>query len=191
MNPYIEKVDAALRSTIGILDVKWLGSEDKKKVLKLEELVRKEGSSLGTAAYYNEGAVEVLSREYVCVVLNNNEFRHASEPSLFWVAGDIVIGEEITDPERLKALKKKSNIKILKKNFVLHFDRIKKTRGQPPVFVVRGLSFPELDGVTGIRETLSASPVGSADIYFKEHFGWDTNAPELGTILIGFNPDSS
>lgn len=189
MNPSVEKVDTVLRSTRGILDVKWLDSEVKKRVLELEELVRKEGLSLGTGAYYNEGVVEVLSREYVCVVLNNNEFRHASEPSLFWVAEDIVIGEEVTDPERLKALKKNGNIKVLKKDFVLHFDRMKKARGRPPVFVVRGLPFPELEGIAEIREIISASPVGSADIYFKGCFGWDTNAPELGTILIGFNPD--
>ena len=191
MNPSVKKADTTLRSTIGILDVRWLDSEAKKRVLELEDLVRKEGTSFGIAAYYNEGVVEVLSREYVCVVLNNNKFRHASEPSLFWVAGDIVIGEEVTDPQRLKALKKKGSVKILKKNFVLHFDRMKKARGQPPLFVVRGLSFPELEGIAEIHDILSASPVGSADIYFKEQFGWDTSATELGTILTGFNPDTS
>jgi len=191
MNPSIENIDTVLRATKGILDVKWLDSDAKKRVLELEELIREKGSSSGIGAYYNEGVVEVLSREYVCVVLNNNEFRHASEPSLFWVAGDIVIGEEVTDPQRLEALKEKGSVKVLKKDFVLHFDRMKKARGQPPVFVVRGLSFPEIEGIPEIHEILSASPVGSADIYFKELFGWDIDTPELGTIIIGFNPDSS
>lgn len=189
MNPSVKKAEASLCTTRGILDVKWLGPESKTKALELEEQIRKEGLPSGTGVYYNEGVVDVLSREYVCVVLNNNEFRHASEPSLFWVAGDMVIGEEITDPKRLQVLKKQGNIKALKKNFVIHFDRIKKARGRPPVFVIRGLPFPELEGIAEIREIISASPVGSADIYFKECFGWDTNAPQLGTILIGFNPD--
>lgn len=188
INPSFEKVEVILRSTKGILDVKWIDQETKKRALEFEEKVRQRALS-GTGGYYNEGAVQVLSRTHVCVVLNNTEFRHATEPSLFWVAGDIVIGEEVTDPERLKALKKKGNIKVLKKDFVLHFDRMKKARGRPPVFVIRGIPFPELEGINGIRDVLSASPVGSADIYFKERFGWDTNAPELGTILIGFNPD--
>jgi len=188
INPSFEKVEAILRSTKGILDVKWLYQEAKKRALEFEEKVRQRVLP-GTGGYYNEGAVKVLSRTHVCVVLNNTEFRHATEPSLFWVAGDIVIGEEVTDPERLKALKKKGNIKVLKKDFILHFDRMKKARGHPPVFVIRGIPFPELEGITGIRDVFSASPVGSADIYFKERFGWDTNAPELGTILIGFNPD--
>lgn len=188
INPSFEKVEAILRSTKGILDVKWLDQEAKKRALEFEEKVRQRALS-GTGGYYNEGAVQVLSRTHVCVVLNNTEFRHATEPSLFWVAGDIVIGEEVTDPERLKVLKEKGNIKVLKKDFVLHFDRMKKTRGRPPVFVVRGLPFPELEGIAEIREIISASPVGSADVYFKKRYGWDTNALELGTILIGFNPD--
>jgi hypothetical protein len=188
MTPSVEKVEAVLRSVKGVLDVKWLDLEAKDRALALEEDVRQKGLSGGTGTYYNEGVVEVLSRKYVCVVLNNNEFRHANEPSLFWVAGDIVIGEEVTDPERLKALKKKGDIKVLKKDFVLHFDRMKQVRGQPPVFVIRGLPFPELESITGIGEILSASPIGSADMYFKKRFGWDTKARELGTILIGFNP---
>lgn len=187
MNPFVEKVEATLRSTKGILEVKWLDAEAKKKALEFEENVRKEGLPGGTGTYYNEGVVDVLARKYVCVVLNNTEFRHASEPSLFWVAGDMVIGEEITDPERLQVLKKKGNIKVLKKDFVLHFDRMKQARGRPPVFVVRGISFPELEGITGIGEILSASPIGSADVYFKKRYGWDTKAQDLGTILIGFN----
>lgn len=188
INPSFEKVEAILRSTKGILDVKWFDQEAKKRALEFEEKVR-QGVLSGIGGYFNEGVVQVLSRTHVCVVLNNNEFRHATEPSLFWVVGDIVIGEEVTDPERLKALKKNDNIKVLKKDFVLHFDRMKKARGRPPVFVIRGIPFLEIEGITGIRDVLSASPVGSADVYFKKRYGWDTNAPELGTILIGFNPD--
>ncbi len=121
-------------------------------------------------------------------MLNNNEFRHATEPSLFWVAGDIVIGEEVTDDTRLRHLKEKNTVKILRKKFVLHFDRMKEARGHPPVFIVRGLPFPEVEGIHGIQDVFSASPVGSVDIYLKERFGWDTKARDLGTILIGFNP---
>lgn len=184
-NPVI-KVEPILRNTKGILDVKWLDEEARAKVLEIENKINKEGLSR-SGGYYNEGVIDVLARRFVGALLNNNEFRHATEPSLFWVAGDIVIGEEVMDPGRLQALIKQDNIKILKKNFVLYFDRMKETRGQVPIFVIRGLSFPEIEDITGIRDVISASPTGSVDIYLKEQFGWDTKARDLGTILIGFN----
>lgn len=187
MNILLDEIGTALRATKGILDVKWLDQETRKRALELEEKAHKEMLSGGTGNYYNQGAVDVLSRKYICVVLNNNEFRHATEPSLLWVAGDIVIGEEVTDDRRLQKLKKKNTVKILRKNFVMHLDRMKEARGIPPVFVVRGLPFYEIEDIRGIHDVLSASPIGSADVYFKKQYGWDINDRNLGTILIGFN----
>jgi hypothetical protein len=181
-----EKVEPILRSTKGILDVKWLDEEVRTKVVEIENKVHKEGLSK-SGGYHNEGVIEVLSRKYVCVVLNNNAFRHATAPSLFWVAGDTVIGEEVTDAKRLQSLIEKGTVKVLRKKFVLHLDRMKATRGQMPVFVVRGLPFPEIEDIGGIYDVLSASPIGSADVYLKKRYGWDTKARDLGTILIGFN----
>jgi len=186
MNKHLEQIEAVLSSTKGILDVKWLDQEALAKVLEIENSVYKNRIS-GLGGYYNEGIRDVLSRKYVCAVLNNNEFRHATEPSLFWVAGNVVIGEEITDAKRLKRLMKKSTVKILRKKFVLHLDRMKEARGHPPVFIVRGLPFHEIEGIRGVHDVLSASPIGSADVYFKKRYGWDINARDLGTILIGFN----
>lgn len=186
MNKHLEQIEAVLKSTKGILDLKWLDCEVRAKVSEIENNAYEHGLS-GFGGYCNEGIKDVLSRKHICVVLNNNEFRHATEPSLFWVAGDIVIGEEVTDETRLQSLKEKNAVKILRKKFVLHLDRMKSARGQIPVFVIRGLSFSEIEDITGIKDVLSASPVGSVDIYLKERFGWDTKARDLGTILIGYN----
>jgi len=186
MNKHLEQIEAVLKSTKGILDLRWLDREVRAKVSEIENNVYKKGIS-GFGGYYNEGVKDVLSRNHICVVLNNNEFRHAIKPSLFWVAGDIVIGEEVTDETRLQSLKEKNTVKILRKNFVLHLDRMKDARGHPPVFIVRGLPFYEIEGITGIRDVLSGSPGGEVDDYLKERFGWDTKARDLGTILIGFN----
>ncbi len=186
MNIHFEQIEAVLRSVKGILDVKWLDQEARTKVSEIENGLNKNGLP-GLGGYCNEGVKDVLSRKQICIVLNNNEFRHAAEPSLFWVAGDIVIGEEVTDDTRLQSLKEKNTVKILGKKFVLHFDRMKKARGRPPVFIVRGLPFHEIEDISGIHDVLSASPAGSSDVYFKKRYGWDINAKELGTILIGFN----
>jgi len=187
MSQPAEKIEAVLRSTKGILDVKWLDKHVRERAFELEEKFRKEGHS-GTGGYYNAGVIKVLSRKFVCVVLNNNQFRHGTAPSLFWIPGGVVIGEEVTDAGRLREFIGTENIKVLRKNFVLYFDRIKKVRGQAPVFVIRGLPFPEIEDLNEIGDILSASPMSLLDLYFKERFGWNTKARDLGTILIGFNP---
>jgi len=179
-------VEKALRDTKGILDVGWIDENDRQTLRQFEEELQERGLG-GLGKYFNEGVLTVLDREMVCVVLNNNDFRHATEPCLSWVMDGVVIGEEVCDQERLESLKRSEGVKVIGKNFVVFFDRIKKTAGQRPVFVFRALRFPEIEGIPCVEEVLSASPFGSGDLYLKERFGWEAGKPELGTILIGFN----
>ena len=186
MEAFIEKVEGALRNTRGILDVGWVGEEDVKTVDHYEKELQERGLG-GLGRYCNEGISYVLSRRFICAVLNNNEFRHADKPCLSWMMGDVVIGEEITDKDHLEFLKTSGKTKVIGKNFVIYYDRIQAASGQPPVFICRALAFPEIEGIPGVRDVLSASPMGLADLYLKNKFGWDTKDSVLGTILIGFN----
>jgi hypothetical protein len=186
MNGWETEVEAALRATRGIISVGWLVPADRQEIRKMEEVVEKEGLALA-GTYRNVGILDVLERRHVCAVLNNNDFRHATEPALAWICGDVVIGEEIVDDDRLEALCQSGNVKVLGKNFVLYFDRIRQTRGQKPNFVVKGLAFPEIEHLSFVADVLSASPIGSADLYLKKRFGWPEEDLTLGTILIGFN----
>jgi hypothetical protein len=186
MNAFIRNVEVALRATKGILDVGWIGESDVIAIVKFEKELQRKGLG-GLGEYCNQGVSDVLSRRFICVVLNNNEFRHADKPCLAWTMGDVVIGEEIIDKEHLNLLKTGGKIKVIGKNFVVYFDRIKTVAGQKPVFVCRSLAFPEIEGIPGVRDVLSASPIGSADLYLKNKFEWSTEDPILGTILIGFN----
>jgi hypothetical protein len=179
-------VEKTLRDTKGIMGVGWIDDRDRQKIRQFEEELQKRGLG-GLGKYCNEGVLKVLGRQMVCVVLNNNDFRHATEPCLSWEAGDVVIGEEVSDPERLKSLQRSERVKVIGKNFVVFLDRIKKTAGQQPTFVFRALAFPEIEGIPRIKDVISASPLGAADLYLKERFGWECGKPELGTILIGFN----
>ena len=179
-------VEQALRDTQGILDVGWIESKDRQMIQQFEEEMQQRGLG-GLGNYCNEGVLKVLDRQQVCAVLNNTEFRHATEPCLSWVVGDVVIGEEVSDPERLESLKKRPGVKVIGKSFVVFFDKIKETRGQQPTFVFRPLAFPEIEGIPRVQDVLSASPHGSADLYLKNKFGWDAGILALGTILIGFN----
>jgi hypothetical protein len=184
----IEAVEAALADTPGILDTKWLGETERQGVQKLEEALEKEGRGLAGACR-NQGVMEVLGRRQVCAVLNNNEFRHASEPALAWVAGDLIIGEEVCDRKKIEALLESGKVKLMGTNFVIYFDRLREARGHQPSFVVRGLAFPEIEGVPGVRGVISASPAKAADLFLKERYNWNAAVSDRGTILIGFDTD--
>jgi len=186
INECVRSVEVALHNTRGILDLGWISGEDVKAVSQLETDLQNKGLG-GLGKYYNEGLFEVISRQFICAVLNNNAFRHADKPCLSWMMGNVVIGEEITDKDHLESLKESKKTKVIGKNFVVYYDRIKTASGQPPVFICRALPFPEIESIRGVREVLSASPVGLVDLYLKNKFGWDTTDSVLGTILIGFN----
>jgi hypothetical protein len=184
----IEAVEAALADTPGILDTKWLGETERQGVQELEEALEKEGRGLAGACR-NQGIMEVLGRRQVCAVLNNNEFRHASEPALAWVVGDLIIGEELCDRKKIEALLESGKVKLMGTNFVIYFDRLREARGHQPSFVVRGLAFPEIEGVPGVRGVISASPAKAADLFLKKRYGWSAAVSDRGTILIGFDTD--
>jgi hypothetical protein len=184
----IEAVEAALADTPGILDARWLGATERQGVQELEEALEKEGHGLAGACR-NQGVMEVLGRRQVCAVLNNNEFRHASEPALAWVVGDLIIGEELCDRKKIEALLENGKVKLMGTNFVIYFDRLREARGRQPSFVVRGLAFPEIEGVPGVRRVISASPAKPADLFLKERYGWSSAVSHQGTILIGFDTD--
>src|SRR5271169_6831931 len=111
MEAFIEKVEGALRNTRGILDVGWVGEEDVKTVDHYEKELQERGLG-GLGSYCNEGISYVLSRRFICAVLNNNEFRHADKPCLSWMMGNVVIGEEITDKDHLEFLKTSGKTKV-------------------------------------------------------------------------------
>jgi hypothetical protein len=186
MNNRETEVKKALQATKGIIEVCWLSDGDRQEVRKREEVLEKEGLALA-GTYRNIGIIDVLQRQHVCAVLNNNDFRHATEPALAWICGDVVIGEEVVDDRRLEELCQCRDVKVLGKNFVLYFDRIRQTRGQKPNFVVKGLAFPEIEHLPFVTDVISASPIGSADLYLKKRFAWQSDDSTLGTILIGFN----
>ena len=183
-----KKLESVIKKIPGIQDVAWLSDEERQKIAELEGLQEKKGvSTKGAGAYQNPGMSQVLSRQEVCIILNDNNFRHALTPSLWWMMGDVIIGEEITDPEKLAEIQKTQKVKMMGEKFVVYFDRMKTAPREEPRWVIQGLDFPEIEHFPGIKDVISAAPVGSVDVYLKEKFGWNLNDSTLGTIAIGLN----
>ena len=171
-----DTVERILRKIIGIVDMAWLTREDRQQAQKME----------GDAGL-NRGMLEVLARQHVCVALSGAGFRHESAPCVQWVAGGIVIGEEVTDPKRRTELLASPAVGRLGENFLLYYDRMKSVRGKEPAFVYRPLPFAEVAACREVRDVVSASPGSVVDLYLKRRFAWSRQDSRLGTILVGFN----
>ena len=142
---------------------------------------------MGISKCSNEGLKDVFQRDIVIAVANNNEFRHADVPTVCWVADGVIIGEEVPSKCNIEELKKNPNIVFIGSSFVIYKDALKFARGKDAIFIFPGLKFPELEVIPEIKDIISASPCGLADIYIKEKAGWSLTDHTLGTILIGFN----
>jgi len=172
----IDNVDACLRQTRGIRGVGWLATEERNCVRRLEAL------GMGV----NTGLLEVLDCRHVCAVLSDTDFRHDSSSCVRWVAEGIVIGEEVPDRSRREVLLRSPSVGCLGDRFLLYYDRMKASRGKPPVFVYGSLPFAELAVCENVRQVVSCSPGADADLYVKRCFAWPQDDVVLGTILIGF-----
>ena len=61
---------------------------------------------MGIIKCSNNGVMEVSQRDMVIAVANNNDFRHASEPTIYLKAGDVIIGKEVPTKCDIEKLKK-------------------------------------------------------------------------------------
>ncbi|MEM3437724.1 MAG: hypothetical protein QXP55_04230 [Nitrososphaerales archaeon] len=178
-----EKVESVLKSIKGAIDVKKLSNDQRAKILELEEAFEKE-TLMRSRRFYNEGIREVLNRQIVMVLLHNKDFRHPPEPFVKWRLGGVDIGEEVWDAGVLEELKRRKDTLLLGNTFVIYRDRLKGSPLVDFVILFPTLSFPELEGVGGIKDIVSASPSAPTDIYIKNVMGWDS---KLGIIFIGFD----
>lgn len=178
-----EKVESVLKSIKGAIDIKRLSSENRAKILELEKAFEEE-TLMQSRRFYNEGIREVLDRQVVMVLAHNKDFRHPPEPFVKWRLGGVDIGEEVWDAEVLEELKRRKDVLLIGNTFVIYRNRLKDSPLVDFVILFPTLSFPELEGLDGIKDIVSASPSAPTDIYIKSIMGWDS---KLGIILIGFD----
>ncbi|MGQ9718316.1 MAG: hypothetical protein ACUVWK_00440 [Nitrososphaerales archaeon] len=182
----LEKVERVLRGIKGTLDVKRLSSEHRDKILDLERTF--EEASNESRCYYNEGIREVLEKREVMVLIHSLEFRHPPTPFVKWRLGGVEVGEEVWDAKSIEELKENKNVLFIGKTFIIRRDRLKNSPLKNFEVLFPPLPFPELEGLDGIRDAVSASPSCLTDIYIKHVMELDD---KLGIIFIGFDLSDS
>ncbi len=178
-----EKVEKALKSIKGVLEIRQLPPENRTKILELEETFEKEASN-PSKQYFNEGIREVLERQEIIVLAHTPEFRHPPAPFVKWRLGGVYVGEEVWDDKCIEELRENKNVLFIGRTFVIHRDRLKNSPLSNFEVLFPSLPFPELGGLGEIEDVVSASPSCPTDIYIKHIMGWDDR---IGLIMIGYD----
>lgn len=177
-----KKIRLALEGVKGVLGIKVLSQEEREKILELEQEAEKK-VLFGMGKGFNAGLREILKRDFVVVIITDNEFEWPPEPAIQIVCDDEVIGEEIKSPEKAEDYKKQGH--IVAGNLVIFKDKAKSIMSRKNFTVVfPPMSFKQLEGVDEFTDVISASPCPPSHLFLIEWMSVN-NAP--GTILVGFN----
>lgn len=171
----------------GLREASVLPLEHRPKIIE-SELVHNRKHSL---SFHNEGMQEVLKRQVVVAVMHTPQLRPPPKPTVVLITqNNEVVGEEVHDPEKLKSLQAQRETMLLGRNFVIYTTRLRRVLGKRAKFVMPPLPFPEVQGVGGIKNVVSASPSPETDTLLRHLMGWRTTDPAVGTLLIGYNTDT-
>ena len=182
----VQSVIERLKVTPGIVSCWVLPDEDRVPLLRLESNSN-HYLALPGIEIVNEGVRDVLQRRHVLMVSHSPDLRHPPGPIIVILDGENVVAEEVWDDTRIETLSKDKNSLLLGKNLVFNREALLKARGKNLKLVYKGLPFPELEGVPGIRDVVSVTITVPVHLEFSKKAGWKPDDPTLGTVLVGFN----
>lgn len=176
-----------LKQTPGIVHCKLLNSQERALAMQLERNATLQDQLLGMRIT-NEGITDVLSRIHVVLIAHSKSLRHPPGPIVVIRDDGNIVGEEVWQADQLERLTTDTNAILLGKSMVLYRDALAKARGKRLTLTYRALPFPELDELDSISSVVSVTIGTFTHIQLTQKMGWDFNNPDLGTVLVGFNP---
>jgi hypothetical protein len=192
---YTERVCSIVKECKGVCSIlQELDEEQRKKVLALEIVEESKLVQFG-AGIENQGVKEVLTRDVVLLITNDETFEYR-DPTILLKANDEIVGEEISDPAKLNEMKGKPGYFFTGKSsrpFVIYTYKLRARKGVPVKFVTLPFSLPheglkkEIENSNGISDLICGWPSRSTDLYLKQTFNLNTEDIRLGTLLVGFN----
>jgi len=171
-----------LRSLDGVQEVIPMNREILDRLSKIEKRIN---TSIGVDLK-NEGLNECLKREHVICIIKDKRFRPPPEPTLLLVGdNELIVGQEIL-PGQEEAYRDRDDVMFLSKEFVFFKDKKPKEK---EYFLLPPVSFPELDGMDGVKNVVSCSPCTPGDLTLKNCHNLEDD-PQVASILVGFNLES-
>jgi hypothetical protein len=181
---------SALEKVKGIVKALPFASEDRRKIMEIEEDAEKR-SLMGLGKVTNVGVREVLRCDSIYVALNNMNFDWGCHATLVLKKGDEVVGAEVRDEELIARLSKQKNVWFMHKNFVVYKDKM-----SFPQDIMQKICYFEIpclpaewylleDDSFQCNSIIYANPCTTSDIYLKEQYFDGTDEKGCGTILVG------
>lgn len=185
----MDTVESALKklmSTPGVVAC-WVLPDEERDSLRRLEMETNLRLGIPGMEIVNEGIRDILDRQHIILISHSPALRHPPGPIIVICDEERVVGEEIWEPGRLEKLSRDPAAILLGKSLVLYRDALMRARGKPLKLTYKALRFPELEGLAGVKDVVSATITSPVHLRFAEKAGWDPNNPKLGTVLIGFN----
>ena len=181
---------SALEKVKGIVKALPFASEDRRKIMEIEEDAEKT-SLMGLGKVTNVGVREVLKCDQIYVALNNMDFDWGCHATLVLKKGDEVVGAEVRDQEIIEKLSKQKNVWFMHKNFVVYKDKM-----SFPQDIMQKICYFEIpclpaewclmeDDSFQCNSIIYANPSTPSDTFLKEQYFNGLDEKGSGTILVG------
>lgn len=185
----LQNVLGKIRECRGVLAVKALSELEKKRISEVESQVENK-IVYGMCKSLNQGVRESLQRDFVvAMVIQTSEFQYPHHPYMNIMCGDQVIGELVSDKEKIDELKQDPSNVFLWDNFVVDTRRLprdpEKRRQLRLVYLPREPL--QLTGLEDIENAVFGTPSTEGDKLIKGMLDFKSNDSVTGTCLVGFD----
>jgi len=181
---------AILNKVKGIVDVALFASQDRRKIIEIEQDAEKR-SLMGLGKVFNAGVRDVLNCDLIYAALNNMDFDWGGCATLVLKKGDEVVGEEVRDEKIIAKLANRKNVWFMHKNFVVYKDKV-----SFPQDIMQKICYFEIpcipaewcpteDNIFQCHSIIYASPCTPSDTFLKERYFNEADEKGSGTIIVG------
>ncbi len=168
----------------GIEVLEYLDQDFRQEIERREREAEGNGAVGGLMAFVNSGVWDVLTRQEVFVIVAQPqmEILHPQEHLVHIVdQRGQVIGEYLPEGKR-DDVELRENAYLLSEDFVLYGDV--DIVGEP-YFLIPPMTFPPLEGMSGIKRLVSASISTASDDYIRGRLGYGDT--KCWTHLVGYD----
>ena len=168
----------------GIEVLEYLDQDFRQEIERREREAEGNGAVGGLMAFVNSGVWDVLTRQEVFVIVAQPqmEILHPQEHLVHIVdQRGQVIGEYLPEGKR-DDVELRENAYLLSEDFVLYGDV--DIVGEP-YFLIPHMTFPPLEGMSGIKRLVSASISTASDDYIRGRLGYGDT--KCWTHLVGYD----
>jgi hypothetical protein len=166
-----------------------LDAADKFSLLNIEVEAEKK-AFMGMGKTYNSGIREVLRCPLVVVAITDMDFEWGCQSHMLLKKDDMIVGEEVRDPDRIAHLRTQPSVFFLHKNFVIYRDRVDFPRDiveKRCCFELPALTAdPCFVGLDEFGEYVFCFPSTPGDVFLKERFIDSVDERGTGSVLLGF-----